>query len=96
LNFGFYIRSDDFFNLGLSQFYLEMGMFDEVLSLIGEKHTNGIRAHIMLGNTSYARELLNKRDLIEEPSYEWAGIIAGLENWTPHFTGLKGLLRTEV
>ena len=95
LNFGSYFRSDDFFILGLALFCLEMGMFEEVLSLIGENQPYGIMAHIMLGNTSYARELLNKRDLIDEPSYEWSELYIWLQDFDSALYYLESATESE-
>jgi adenylate cyclase len=65
--------SDSALILGTILFRLEMGMFENVLSLVKEDSYWGIRTLIMSGDTSHARALFERRNVLDEYNpEEWS------------------------
>ena len=70
--FGTYFRSDSTLVWGPALFYQRMGMFDEALALFKEDSYEGIRTHILSGDTGYARKLISRRNILDDHHPEWA------------------------
>jgi len=72
LKYESYFNSDSRFILGNVLFRIETGMFEKALSLVDEDSYWGIRTLLMSGDTSHARELFKRRDVLNEPSPDWS------------------------
>jgi tetratricopeptide (TPR) repeat protein len=96
LRYESYLRSDSLLMEGLANFYLEMGLPDEAISFIGKDQTMAIKAHMLLGNTSYARELFRRRNVSDELSPFWLELYIWLQEFDSALNYLKSYMESGI
>ena len=91
-----YFISDSTLMLGTILFRLDMGMFERVLSIVKEDSYWGIRTLIFSGDTSYARVLFNRRNVLDEdPPEDWAALYIYFQEFDSAIICFKSIMEDE-